>query len=249
MTKIKDLIATLKTRNPEAQVFLMTTRKSPFENHLAGVVGREDMFDQKFRSEPGIAADDVFLVVGRRIRPGSLSAWIVSEHHDTIVHPVGEISRRVNTDELAGATLADIAREHVGVDPLGDAACESTEFPFASEPTCAVLWRPRTLRGQIARSRQRRRSRSTAGCYRYAAGERRVAAAAVCRACRQVVELGAPQQPSRYGAWRGQVDRCPGPRRLLGRQRVRERARTQRRLCRAWSLLRGNPPPSRPSIM
>jgi hypothetical protein len=120
MPKIKDLIATLKTRNPEAQVFMMTTRRSPFENHLAGVVGREDMFDQKFRNEPGIAPDDVFLVVGRRIRPGSLSAWIVSEHHDTIVHPGGDV-RPSDEQESMAATLADIVREHLdNVDSLED---------------------------------------------------------------------------------------------------------------------------------
>jgi hypothetical protein len=127
MTKIKDLIATLKIRNPEARVFMMTTRKQPFENYLAGVVGREDMFDQKFRSEPGIAPDDVFLVVGRRIRPGSLSAWIVSEHHDTIVHPAVDLQASEHA-ELAGATLADIAREHLGFDQLGDEDSESGEF-------------------------------------------------------------------------------------------------------------------------
>jgi hypothetical protein len=115
MTKIKDLIATLKTRNPEAQVFMMTTRKSPFENHLAGVVGREDMFDQKFRSEP----DDVFLVVGRRIRPGSLSAWIVSEQHDTFAHPAVEVPAGEDA-ELIVATLANIVREHFDIDGLED---------------------------------------------------------------------------------------------------------------------------------
>lgn len=119
MTKIKDLIATLKTRNPEAQVFMMTTRKQPFENYLLGVVGREDMFDQKFRREPGIAADDVFLVVGRRIRPGSLTAWTVSEHHDTIVHPAFEVPAGDDA-ELMVATLADIVREHLDIDGLED---------------------------------------------------------------------------------------------------------------------------------
>src|SRR6266496_530344 len=119
MTKIRDLIATLKTRNPEAQVFMMTTRKQPFENYLAGVVGRDDMFDQKFRSEPGIAADDVFLVVGRRIRPGSLTAWIVSEHHNTIAHPAFDVSA-TDDAELMAATLADIVREHLDIDGLGD---------------------------------------------------------------------------------------------------------------------------------
>lgn len=119
MTKIKDLIATLKTRNPEAQVFMMTTRKQPFENLLLGVVGREDMFDQRFRNEPGVAADDVFLVVGKRLRPGSFSAWIVSEHHDTIQHPAVEAPARDDA-ELMAATLADIVREHLDIESLED---------------------------------------------------------------------------------------------------------------------------------
>jgi hypothetical protein len=80
MTTVKDLINSLQDRNPEAQVFFMTQRKQPFENHIAGVVGREEMTDQRWRFEPGIGTDDVFLVVGRRIRPGSLSAWLVAEH-------------------------------------------------------------------------------------------------------------------------------------------------------------------------
>ncbi len=114
MTKIKDLIATLKTRNPEAQVFMMTTRKQPCENYLAGVVGREDMFDQKFRREPGVAADDVFLVVGKRIRPGS--AWNVCDHHDTIVHPGVDLAPG-NEEELmrqqasAGAQCVPMASD------------------------------------------------------------------------------------------------------------------------------------------
>jgi len=79
MTTVKDLINTLQTRNPSAQVFLATQRKAPHENYLAGVVGREEMADQRFRIEPGVRTDDVFLVVGKRIRPGSLSAWILAE--------------------------------------------------------------------------------------------------------------------------------------------------------------------------
>ena len=79
MPTVRDLILLLQSRNPNAQVFLMTQRKAPFENHLAGVVGREEMADQDWRVEPGIADDDVFLVVGKRIRPGSLSAWIEAE--------------------------------------------------------------------------------------------------------------------------------------------------------------------------
>ena len=80
MTTVKDLIDSLQDRNPEAQVFFMTQRKHPFENHIAGLVGREEMTDQRDRIEPGVRTDDVFLVVGKRIRPGSLSAWLIAEH-------------------------------------------------------------------------------------------------------------------------------------------------------------------------
>ncbi len=117
MTKIKDLIATLKTRNPEAQVFMMTTRKQPFENYLAGVVGREEMLDQQWREELGIAPDDVFLVVGKRIRPGSLSAWIVAEHRADTEQPEVEIPRSddssvpMSDDSTARDRASDAERE------------------------------------------------------------------------------------------------------------------------------------------
>jgi hypothetical protein len=75
----KDLIKLLLTRSPDAQVFLMTTRKQPFEKQLLGVVGRDEMADQQGRNDPGIETNDVFLVTGKRIRPGSLSAWILTE--------------------------------------------------------------------------------------------------------------------------------------------------------------------------
>ena len=120
MTKIKNLIASLKTRNPEAQVFMMTTRKQPFENYLAGVVGRDEMADQQWRIEPGIAPDDVFLVVGKRIRPGSLSAWIIAEHRAaTGQQPVVE-SPPSDDAELMADTLADIVREHLDIESLED---------------------------------------------------------------------------------------------------------------------------------
>jgi hypothetical protein len=127
MTKIKDLIATLTARNPEAQVFMMTTRKQPCENYLAGVVGREEMLDQRWREEPGIAPDDVFLVVGKRIRPGSLSAWIVAEHRVATSQPAVEplVS---DDDDLMAATLADIAREQLQIDSLDDAVAEGAEL-------------------------------------------------------------------------------------------------------------------------
>jgi len=89
MPTVRDLIALLQSRNPNAQVLLMTQRKAPFENHLAGVVGREEMADQDWRVEPGVADDDVFLVVGKRIRPGSLSAWIEAERPTWSRRPTG----------------------------------------------------------------------------------------------------------------------------------------------------------------
>jgi hypothetical protein len=118
MIKIKDLIAALSTRNPDAQVLLMTTRKQPFENHLVGVVGRDEMLDQQWREEPGIAYDDVFLVVGKRIRPGSLSAWIVAERRGAMTLPLADV--QPGEGELMAATLADIAREHLFIDALND---------------------------------------------------------------------------------------------------------------------------------
>lgn len=122
MTMVKELIATLKNRSPNAQVFLMTTRKQPFENHLAGVVGREEMPDQQWRLEPGIAHDDVFLVVGKRIRPGSLSAWICAEHRAASEVPTVTPESTVGgARERMAATLADIARQHLRIDSLAEA--------------------------------------------------------------------------------------------------------------------------------
>ena len=127
MTTTKDLIAILKTRNPNAQVFFMTQRKQPFENHLAGVVGREEMADQQWRFEPGIAPDDVFLVVGRRIRPGSLSAWIVAERQAAAALPATEMPA-TDTSEPMAVALAEIARQHLQLKFLEDAGWESADL-------------------------------------------------------------------------------------------------------------------------
>jgi hypothetical protein len=126
MTLVKDLIATLQTRNPNAQVYQMTQRKQPFENHLAGVVGREEMADQAWRIEPGIAPDDVFLVTGKRIRPGSLSAWIIAEHHQQ----VGERATDAAVNEFTGKmaeVLTGIAKQHLRLDSLEDAGWDSAD--------------------------------------------------------------------------------------------------------------------------
>src|SRR3954468_1155032 len=127
MTTVKELIATLQTRNPNAQIFLMTQRKQPFENHLAGVVGREEMLDQAWRIEPGIARDDVFLVTGKRIRPGSLSAWIIAEHRQLVSGHAADAT----TSEFSGKmaeVLTGIAREHLRIDTLEDAGWDSADF-------------------------------------------------------------------------------------------------------------------------
>jgi len=124
MIKVKDLIATLQARHPEAQVYLMTQRKQPFENRLAGVVARDEMLDQYWRVEPGVAADDVFLVVGKRLRPGSLSAWIVAERREAIrgiplaaLPPLAAAELHASADaELPDEMLAQVVREHLGVD-------------------------------------------------------------------------------------------------------------------------------------
>lgn len=115
MTTVKNLVNCLQGRNPDAQVFLMTQRKQPFENHLAGVVGREEMLDQQWRLELGVGHDDVFLVVGRRIRPGSLSAWIVAEH----AQRAAQVDRGDATTSTAWkATLQQIAQQHLRIDTL-----------------------------------------------------------------------------------------------------------------------------------
>jgi hypothetical protein len=127
ITIVKDLIATLQTRNPDAQVYFMTQRKQPFENHIAGVVGREEMADQAWRIEPGISRDDVFLVTGRRIRPGSLSAWIIAEHRQLVSGHAADAT----TSEFSGKmaeVLTEIARHHLRIDTLEDAGWDSADF-------------------------------------------------------------------------------------------------------------------------
>ena len=108
---IKDLIDLLLAHNPNANALLMTTRKQPFENHLVGVVARSEMADQLGRAEAGVATDDVFLVVGTRIRPGTLSAWIVSERETSRDRPVARLQQRE-------AAIAAVARCHLQLDTL-----------------------------------------------------------------------------------------------------------------------------------
>ncbi|HET9621797.1 MAG TPA: hypothetical protein VFP84_10540 [Kofleriaceae bacterium] len=97
----KDLIAILLTHNPEAEVMFMTQRAQPFENYVAGVVSRAEMHDQRGRFEPWISQNDVFLVVGRRIRPGSLSAWTVAEQKQAAARLVDQDTR----ESAVGAIL------------------------------------------------------------------------------------------------------------------------------------------------
>jgi hypothetical protein len=97
----KDLISILLTYKPEAQVVFMTQRAQPFENHIAGVVSRAEMDDQIGRIDAGISQTDIFLVVGRRIRPGSLSAWVLAERNQA----AAELIEYGTRDAAVGAIL------------------------------------------------------------------------------------------------------------------------------------------------
>jgi hypothetical protein len=123
MTLVKGLLILLQSRDPEANVLMMTQRKQPFENRLAGVVGREQMLDQRWRLEADVGADDVFLVVGPRIRAGSYSAWIVAEHEE---------AREQLADGMAGspwmALLTKIAKTHIGIETLEERGNDMLDF-------------------------------------------------------------------------------------------------------------------------
>jgi len=99
----------------------MTQRKEPYENYLAGVVGRDQMTDQAGRVTPGAAEDDVFLVVGKRVRRGSPEAWTVAERAETVAHatsnqdqPSSRASLTFSSeDQLALVRYLDLGRmEH-----------------------------------------------------------------------------------------------------------------------------------------
>jgi hypothetical protein len=111
---IKDLVTLLLSHNPNARALLMTQRKQPFENGIVGVVARSQMADQEGRDEPGLASDDVFLAVGKRIRPGSLSAWIVAERpqQESVALQLPGASAECEQ------TLEGIAREYLDVESL-----------------------------------------------------------------------------------------------------------------------------------
>jgi hypothetical protein len=111
---IKNLVSLLLAHNPNAHAYFMTQRKQPFENRIGGVVARSQMADQEGRHEAGIARDDVFLTVGTRIRPGSLSAWIVAERPQ----PAGDAVQQAKRSGERDAILEAIAREHLGVESL-----------------------------------------------------------------------------------------------------------------------------------
>jgi hypothetical protein len=134
---IKDLVTLLLGHNPNAQALLMTPRKQPYENRIAGVVARAQMTDQEGRDEPGIAADDVFLAVGKRIRPGSLSAWIVAERPK----PPGVALQLAGASAEREAMLEGIAREHLDVESLTspDGLEHDVEHLTVDQIHCALL--------------------------------------------------------------------------------------------------------------
>src|SRR3954466_16148127 len=85
------------------------------------------MADQAWRIELGIARDDVFLVTGKRIRPGSLSAWIIAEHRQLVSGHAADAT----TSEFSGKmaeVLTEIARHHLRIDTLEDVGWDSADF-------------------------------------------------------------------------------------------------------------------------
>ena len=106
--------------------------------------------DQARRIEPGIAQDDVFLVTGKRIRPGSLSAWIIAEHRQQ----VGERTTDPATSELSGKmaeVLTEIARHHLRIDTLEDAGWDSADFHEVSTAALRDALRAAYLAGRADR--------------------------------------------------------------------------------------------------
>ena len=128
----------------------MTQRRQPFENHIAGVVGREEMADQAWRIEPGIARDDVFLVTGRRIRPGSLSAWIIAEHRQLVSGHAADETTSEFSGKMAEA-LTEIARHHLRIDSLEDAGWDSADFHEVSTASLRDALRAAYVAGRADR--------------------------------------------------------------------------------------------------
>jgi len=76
---VRELIDILLTYQPHARVHLMTQHADPYENHLAGIVERAELEDQAGRQDAGVDPHDVFLIVGKRIRRGTVTAWTQAE--------------------------------------------------------------------------------------------------------------------------------------------------------------------------
>jgi hypothetical protein len=110
MTTARDLISFLQQCNPDAEILLMTQRKDPYENHIAGVVMRADLSGQDGRHEPGMGHDDVFLVVGKRIRQGNPSAWLHAEQSDQLASATA--SARAEDEEGWMAASVDAIVKH-----------------------------------------------------------------------------------------------------------------------------------------
>lgn len=84
--KVKDLISYLETQDPEADVYIMSQPKYPFEYGVAGVCRRADFADVDFEedtevhdrwtaSQSQLPPSDVFLLEGAQLRYGSGAAW------------------------------------------------------------------------------------------------------------------------------------------------------------------------------
>ena len=124
---IRDLIYFLQACNRDAEVLLMTQRKDPHENHLAGVVTRMEMADHPERYQAGMGHDDVFLVVGKRIRRGSADAWRCVEQSGELTQPTPTTVCSAITDEARGDILTAIARDYLRIDTLEERGEDSLD--------------------------------------------------------------------------------------------------------------------------
>jgi hypothetical protein len=78
--KVRELIAILQEKDPDANVLVMMQQNYPFECAFAGVAVREDFIEIDEEDEVRLAAsgeraNDVFLLEGSQLRYGSKRAW------------------------------------------------------------------------------------------------------------------------------------------------------------------------------
>lgn len=80
--KVKQLIAILERKDPDARVMIMSQSNWPFECSIHGIAVREEFTEadgDEDEDEPtygeGLRGNDVFIVEGSQQRYGSKAAW------------------------------------------------------------------------------------------------------------------------------------------------------------------------------